>query len=119
MDKVESLAIAERVAEFLRQKKGRRIVVLDLHQLTLIADYFVIAGGGSTTQVKALADYAQEQLEKARIPVLHTEGYDSARWVLIDCGGVVVHIFHQDERDFYNLERLWGDAPVVKIIDEA
>lgn len=78
-----------------------------------MCEYFIIASGKSTTQVRAIADHIEETLEKGRghIRPGHTEGGKEALWILLDYGDVVAHIFHNETRRFYNLERLWGDAP--------
>lgn len=106
---------AEIAAQALEAKKGRDITVLGIYKVTLIADFFVIASGSSSVHVKALADEVEEKLEEHGIKILHKEGYNDARWVLLDYGDVVVHVFHERERDFYDLERLWADAEKVEL----
>jgi ribosome-associated protein len=98
------------VAEAASNKKAQDIVVLDLAGITLIADHFVICSANSTTQVQAIADEIEEKLEEQGVKLLRKEGFREARWVLLDFGACVVHIFTEDDRRFYNLERLWGDA---------
>ncbi|GFR37362.1 ribosomal silencing factor RsfS [Insulibacter thermoxylanivorax] len=100
----------------LEDKKALDIVTLNLHQISLVTDYFVICHGNSERQVQALADEVVEQAEKAGCAVHGIEGLDSSRWVLIDLGDVVVHVFHRDDREYYNLERLWSDAEVVESV---
>jgi ribosome-associated protein len=95
-------------------KKATRIVALNLKEISLVADYFVICSGNSDVQVQAIATEIRKQAEMIGVRVRGIEGMDSARWVLIDLGDVVVHVFHRDERDYYNLERLWSDAKVVE-----
>jgi len=107
--------VAQLAARAVLEKKGLDPVILDLQGITLIADYFVIASGTSTVQVQAIANQVEESLEKAGVELLHREGLDAARWVLLDFGDVVVHIFLEEERRFYDLERLWGDARMVPI----
>lgn len=92
-------------------KRGEDIVVLNMQGISLLADYFVIAEGSSERQVQAIAREIKEKAEEAGYTVRKIEGFDSARWILVDLGDVVAHIFHKDERSYYNLERLWGDAP--------
>ncbi|NMO94877.1 ribosome silencing factor [Paenibacillus lemnae] len=94
-------------------KKAMNIVALDLKGISLVADYFVICHGNSDTQVQAIATEVRKRAHDAGIPV-RIEGMDAARWVLLDLGDVVVHIFHRDEREYYNIERLWSDAKVVE-----
>jgi len=110
-----SAETARLAAEGLEERKGRRIVVLDLTELTLVTDYFVIASGTSRTHLQGLADRVEEKLERAGVPLLHREGGDKSGWILLDYGDVVVHIFDEISREFYNLERLWGDARIVEM----
>ncbi len=97
-----------KIKTILEDKKAKNVEIIDIAEKTILADRFVVATGQSVTHIKALAGEVEfvikEQL--ARLPD-HTEGYESARWILLDYGDVIVHIFHQDERDFYSLEKLW------------
>ncbi|MNI46221.1 Ribosomal silencing factor RsfS [compost metagenome] len=95
-------------------KKAMNIVTLDLKEISLIADYFIICHGNSDTQVQAIATEIRKRAQEAGTNIRGIEGMDSARWVLMDLGDVVVHIFHRDEREYYNIERLWSDAKVVE-----
>ncbi|ASS74760.1 ribosome silencing factor [Tumebacillus algifaecis] len=101
---------ARYAADAVADKKANDVVVLDIQGLSVIADYFVICSGNSNTQVQAIAKGVREKLAKRGIFIKAIEGYDEARWVLLDFGDVVVHVFRQEEREFYNLERVWGDA---------
>ncbi|WP_445477845.1 ribosome silencing factor [Lysinibacillus irui] len=92
-------------------KHGEDIVVLNMQGISLLADYFIIAHGNSDRQVQAIARELQDVAEKEGYEIRRIEGFDAARWVLVDLGDVVAHVFHKDERAYYNLERLWGDAP--------
>ncbi|MFZ5898988.1 MAG: ribosome silencing factor [Bacillota bacterium] len=107
--------LAETCVKAAQDTRGYDITVLDIGKLTIIGDYFVIISGRSTTHVKAIADHIQETLKEQGIPPLRREGYREGRWVLLDYGSVIVHVFVEEERVFYNLERLWGDAPVVSL----
>jgi ribosome-associated protein len=98
-------------------KKGYDVKILDLRKLTTIADYFVICSADSDTQVKAIADEVDKTLRDEGIRLWHKEGYQSLNWVLIDYVDVVVHIFKKESREFYNIEKLWGDAPSFDIED--
>jgi ribosome-associated protein len=102
--------MVDKVVEFLNEKKAKDVDVLDISKVTILADYFVICSGTSTTHIKALADELEVKMEELGCRYLHKEGYNSARWVLLDYGEVVVHIFHEEDRHFYNLERLWSDG---------
>ncbi|MCX7771628.1 MAG: ribosome silencing factor [Clostridia bacterium] len=101
--------------EALADKKGKDLRAVDISHLTTIAHYFVFASGTSVTHIKSLADSVEEKLSEKGIKPLHTEGYNSARWILLDYSDVVVHIFHEEEREFYGLERLWQDGREVAI----
>lgn len=100
--------LANRIRTILEDKKAMDIEVIDVSNKTILADYFVLATGTSTTHVKALAGEVEFVLkEQENRMVDHVEGQESARWILLDFGDVVVHVFHPEERDFYSLEKLW------------
>jgi len=105
--------MAKIAVEALDSKSARDIKVLKIENLTTIANYFVICTATSTTQIKTLADEIERVLEEQGEPPRRREGYRGGGWVLIDFGCVVVHLFLQEVREFYNLERLWGDAEEV------
>ncbi len=97
------------IQKAIEDKKGIDMEVLDISKMTSIADYFVIVSGNSSTQVTAIADEVEDKMSEAGFePLSGKEGYGSARWILIDYEDIIVHIFHKDEREFYNLERLWS-----------
>lgn len=96
-------------------KRAEDIVVLNMQGISLLADYFLICEGSSERQVQAIAREMVEQAREQGIDVKKIEGLESARWVLVDMGDVVAHVFHKDERTYYNLERLWGDAPLLNV----
>ena len=114
---MESIEIVKKIAKALSKHKAQDVTVLKIDDLTVVTDYFVIAGGNSNTQVKALAGAIEVDLKKEGVELLHSEGYDSASWVLLDFGGVIVHLFLKDSRMFYSLERLWSDATEISIDD--
>jgi len=95
-------------------KKAHNVVALNLQHISLLADYFVICHGNSETQVQAIAAEVRKRAEEHGIRIRGMEGFDKARWILIDLGDVIVHVFHRDDREYYNLERLWSDAKVVE-----
>ena len=109
----EAQAWAARAAAVAEDHKAQDVVVLDMGAVTLLADYFVIMTGQSVRQVDTLADYIEEALAAEGARLRHREGRSRAHWVLLDYGDVVVHSFTPDERRYYDLERLWGDARVV------
>ena len=94
-------------------KRGENIRIIKIDELTVIADYFIIANGSSSTQVKALADEVEFKLSEAGLEPRRTEGYQGANWIVLDYIDVVIHIFHKETRDFYDLERLWQDGVEV------
>lgn len=99
-------------------KRAEDIMVLNMKGISLIADYFIICHGNSDKQVQAIAREIREKAEEQGYSLKRMEGFDEARWVLIDIGDVVVHVFHKEERSYYNLERLWGDAPIENVQSE-
>jgi ribosome-associated protein len=99
------------VVRAIEDRKGQKVVVLDLRGLSDAADYFVIASGTSDAHVRGIADGVVRALEEAGYPANHVEGLSSGRWVLLDFVDVVVHLFHPETRAYYRLERLWQDAP--------
>jgi ribosome-associated protein len=107
---VEPDKIAKKIADVLEDKKAKDIRIVDIKELSTLADYFVLSSGTSVTHIKMLSDEVEKRMEEENVKILHREGYNSARWILIDYGSVVVHIFHEEDRDFYNLERLWSDG---------
>ncbi|WP_020615677.1 ribosome silencing factor [Paenibacillus daejeonensis] len=109
-----SEALMQIAASAAEEKKANRLIALNLTGISLVADYFVICHGNSDIQVQSIATEVRKQVEAKGGMIRGIEGMDSARWVLMDLGDVVVHIFHRDERDYYNIERLWSDAKVVE-----
>ncbi|MFZ3588228.1 ribosome silencing factor [Bacillus sp. DJP31] len=112
MTEKEALFIAAKAAD---DKKAEDIVALKMEGISLVADYFLICHGNSDKQVQAIARGMKEKAEENGISVRKMEGFDEARWILVDLGDVIAHVFHKDERGYYNLERLWGDAPTEDI----
>lgn len=110
MKQLAPKALAKRIIKLVWKKKAEDIVLLDLKKLSSVTDYFVICSVGSDVQARVVADTVLEGL-KRRTVVSHVEGYESGRWILIDCFEVVLHVFRPEVREFYGLERLWGDAP--------
>lgn len=113
----EQEQIIQIITESIFEKKGQDVKLLELKDLTTIADYFVICSAESDLQVKAIADNIDDNLSKAGIKVWKKEGFKALSWVLIDLSDIVVHVFRNESRQFYNLERLWGDAPIKEITD--
>lgn len=111
----ESKELAIAIAKALDAKKGQEIKVLETGKLTTLADYFVICSATSTTQVKALSDVCERAANELGEATHHIEGHRDGGWVLLDFSTVVVHIFQEEARQFYNLERLWADAAPVDL----
>ena len=102
--------LAVRIAEVLRDKRGEDVLVLSVGHLTSIADYFVIASGRNALAVRALAEEVEEKLAAEGADARRHEGMNEGRWVVLDYSSVIVHIFHMEERQYYNIERLWMDG---------
>lgn len=113
------MELANKIAQLALNKKGYDIRILDLQGLTDVADYFVIVSGESDLHVKTLADFIEKELKNEKIRPWHKEGYTRRNWVLIDYVDTVVHIFRDETRQYYGLERLWADAKVTKVEDDA
>lgn len=109
--KNESLSIAEMMIDAISDKKGKDIVLIEIGEVLPITEYFVLGSGSSTTQVRALSDGVEMKMKESGILPLRIEGFREGRWILLDYGDIVVHLFHEEERDFYGLERFWGDVP--------
>lgn len=109
--------VAYQVTKALDEKKGQDIRLLRVNDVSSLADYFLICTGTSNTHVKTLCDFAEYTMEQLGEPMLGREGHRGNTWELLDYGAVVVHVFTQEARDFYNLERLWADAEAVDLSD--
>lgn len=108
--KQDAYVLAKKIATILDDKKGRDIVIIDLSDKSIIADYFVIGGAKSTTAVKSLADSVDEKLSKEGLEPLRRDGFSEAKWIAVDYGSVILHVFHEETREYYHLERLWIDG---------
>lgn len=109
--------LKDNIVKILESKKAIDINVIEVEKVTVLADAFVVCSGTSVPHVKALVDELEEKLEELGIRPLRKEGYGTARWVLLDFGGVVVHVFHRDEREYYDLDSLWEDG-IIKYRDK-
>lgn len=108
----KELALCARTA--CEDKKGHELVILDIRRINSLIDYYVIGSGTSDRHVRALAENVMDELEKHKVRCHHVEGLRDSRWVLLDYGDVMVHLFHPETRGFYNLERLWGEAKILQ-----
>ncbi len=109
--------MAKLAYEALSDKKAEDIKIINIEEVSVLADYFIIASGTNRNQVQALADNVEEELHKAGYPVKQTEGYRSANWILLDFGDIIVHVFDSENRVFYDLERIWRDGKDISIDD--
>ena len=114
---MNSKGIAKNAFLYLDEKKAIDIKIIDISKISVIADYFIICGGSNSRQVKALAENVEEKLGKADVIPKSTEGYQNANWILLDYQDVIIHIFNQEERLFYDLERIWSDGSFVQVSD--
>ncbi len=112
IDAKELALIIGRAAD---EKKAEDILIMDMRDVTVITDYFLICTGRSGIQVQAIVDNIEEKVEEAGIRVNHKEGFREAKWVLLDYGSVIVHVFQDEDRAFFDLERLWADAPTFTL----
>ncbi|MFH0931895.1 MAG: ribosome silencing factor [Candidatus Zixiibacteriota bacterium] len=113
--KISSRSLAKLVGSYALEKKASKIKILDLRKLTDITDYFVICSAEVALHARAIADHITANLENKGIKSWHSEGYQSSRWILLDYVDVVVQIFLEESREFYGLEKLWGDAKVNEV----
>jgi len=96
------------------EKFGYDVVILDVSEVSIMAEYFMIATANSPSQLKAITDAVDMELHKLGVTLRHSEGVQSARWILLDFGGIVIHLFCKEDREYYRLERIWGDAKEIK-----
>lgn len=106
------------VLDACEDKLAQEVVALDVANLTPVAEYFVITHGKNEKQVQAIVDAVEEAVEKEGFEVRSIEGKDGGKWILMDLNDVIVHVFYYADREFYNLEKLWSDAPIVNIVSE-
>lgn len=107
--------ILTKAVQILGNRKAEDIKAMDIRGVSIIADYFLIASGNSSTQVHSLAEELEYKLSQEGIEPLRVEGMQSATWVILDYGSVIIHVFHRETRQFYNLEHLWADAKQVEL----
>ncbi|MFA4924826.1 MAG: ribosome silencing factor, partial [Ignavibacteriaceae bacterium] len=110
--------LVKKIAQLIFEKKGSDVKVIELKTVSAIADYFVICSADSDTQVRAIADNIDKSLRDKGIKLWHKEGTTALQWVLLDYVDIVIHVFQKDIRAYYNLEKLWGDAPITEIEDK-
>ena len=114
---MESMELALKICKAASDKKAANIITMDMRGVMFSTDYFVICNAQTSTQVRAIADSIEDELAKEEIQLGHREGYHEGEWILLDYGDVVAHIFKTENRDYYALEKLWGDTEIVKYED--
>lgn len=110
-----SREIADIAVEAIKDKKGLEIKMIDISNVSVMADFFIIASGSSTNQVQAISDNVEEKLSESGLKPRQVEGYQNANWVLLDYQDVVVHVFDKEMRIFYDLERIWKDGEMISV----
>ncbi|MDK2902618.1 MAG: ribosome-associated protein [Clostridiales bacterium] len=116
---LNSKEMALMIERMMDDKKAQDIIALDVAEMTIIADEFVICSVRSTVQSRALCDYIEEKMDECHIPLRRLEGYREGCWIVMDYGDVIVHIFRQEEREFYSLERLWSEGDNIHVAAKA
>ena len=114
--KIKEMALL--AVQALEDKKAEDVCVIDISEVSIVADYFIIAGGNNKSQIQALSDAVEEKLGKAGYPMRQIEGYQTANWILLDFGDIIIHIFDRENRLFYDLERIWQDGKKVDLTKE-
>jgi len=112
-----SKELAKVAVNALEDKKGEDITVIDISEISVLADYFIIAGGSNRSQIQAMADNVEECVSKNGGTLKQIEGYDAGNWVLLDFGDIIIHIFDKENRLFYDLERIWRDGKLIEVKD--
>ena len=105
--------LAKNIVESLEDKKAEDIHIIDIQEVSSIADYFIIASGNNRSQIQALADHVEEVLGKEGLALKQVEGYDAANWVLMDYQDIIIHLFDRENRLFYDLDRIWRDGKLI------
>ena len=113
----KSKEMARIIASSLEEKKARDMKILDISDVSVLADYFIIASGSNRNQVQAMADDLEEKLGQAGFTPRQVEGYQTANWILMDYQDIIIHIFDEENRLFYDLERIWRDGNLVEKVD--
>lgn len=109
--------IAKEAVLALDDKKGEDIKIIDISEVSVIADYFIIASGNNQNQIQRMADEVEERIHKMGLSLKQVEGYETANWILMDFSDVIVHIFNKENRLFYDLERIWRDGRIMDMKD--
>ncbi len=113
----QSKEMAKRAWKALEDKKASDIRILDISSVSVLADYFLIASGSNKNQIQAMVDNVEEELHKAGFSPRQIEGYQTANWILLDYGDIIIHVFDEENRLFYDLERIWRDGTAISLKD--
>ena len=116
---LKSRELALNAAEAALGRKAQDVIILELGELTVIADYFVVCSGESTTQVRAIAEFVEQELARKGVRPMGREGLTFSHWVLLDYGDVIIHIFEKETRHYYSLEKLWMDAKTLELHEDS
>ena len=112
---MDNREILKAAYEAIADKKGENTRIIDISGVSVIADYFIVTNGNNTNQVQAIADNVEEKMMELGVKLNQTEGYNTAGWILMDFGSIIVHVFSKEDRFFYDLERIWSDGKKVEI----
>lgn len=112
---MDNKEILKAVYDAIADKKGENTRIIDISEVSVIADYFIVTNGNNVNQVQAIADSVEEKMLAEGVRLRQTEGYNTAGWILMDFGSIIVHIFSKEDRFFYDLERIWSDGKAVEI----
>ena len=115
MENKNSMEMVKLVIDALEDKKAEDIRIIDISEVSVLADYFIIANGTNRSQIQALADHVGETLGKAGLPLKQVEGYETANWILMDYRDIIIHVFDRENRLFYDLDRIWRDGKRIDI----
>ena len=111
--------LTNKVSNLMLEKKALDIQIIDVRKITTLTDFFIICTSESAPQTRAISDHINKQMKKEGVKAWHIEGYENSDWVLLDYINIVIHIFSKESRKFYDLERLWADGHITKVIDES
>ncbi len=114
MEKTKTANMMQTAFHALDEKKAVNISIIDISEISILADYFVIASGNNPNQIHAMADHLEEKMKASGFQPVGTEGYRNANWILMDYGDVIIHLFDKESRSFYNLERIWSDGKKIE-----
>lgn len=112
---METLELVKSIKNALDDKKAEEVTILDISEISSIADYFIIANGNNPNQLTAMQDACDEAMEKAGVHAKQIEGNNNSTWILMDYSDIIIHLFSKEDRQFYNLERIWKDAKPVEL----